>query len=149
MRVTYKSWPLPTPYPAFPKEDSLWVPVLNVKLDYPARRSPPTRRFEAWVDSGSPYCFFHASIGRAIGIRIEDGVEAPLSGIISVGSASAFFHDVGLHVGTDIIRIRAGFCDQLSMTGILGRHGFFDNFTVMFDHSEVPPAFEIQRIHRA
>jgi hypothetical protein len=149
VRVNYKSWPLPTPNPAFPKETSLWLPLLNVKLDYPARHSPPTRRFEAFVDSGSPDCFFHADIGRAIGVPIKDGAEAPLSGIISTGSASAFFHDVGLHVGTDIIRIRAGFCDQLSVAGILGRRGFFDNFMVTFDHAAVPPAFEIQRIHRA
>ena len=149
MRFPYKSWPLNPPHPAFPKEGTQWVPILHVKLNYPAKHSPPTRRFEAFVDSGSPDCFFHADIGRAIGIRIEDGVEAPLSGIISSGSAPAFFHDVGLYVGPDIIRIRAGFCAQLSVAGILGRRGFFDNFTVTFDHSTEPPAFEIQRIHRA
>jgi hypothetical protein len=125
------------------------IPVLNVKVDYPAKHSPPTKRFEAVVDSGSPFCFFQADIGKAIGIRIEDGVEGPLSGVVAGAATSAFFHDIGLHVGTDIIRIKAGFCDQLAVAGILGRNGFFDNFMVTFDHSVVPPELEIQRIHRA
>ncbi len=82
------------------------------------------------MDSGAPDCYFHASVGRAIGIKIERGIESPLGGILGSagGSAPMFFHDVGLYIGADIIRIRAGFCEQLAVAGILGRRGFFSEF---------------------
>ena len=128
-RYTYKAWPRPGgPHPAFPKQD--------------------VQRFEAFVDSGSPYCYFHSSIGKAIGIKIESGIKDSLGGIVQGALADVFFQDVSLYVGADIIRIKAAFCDQLSAAGILGRTGFFDNFIVTFDHSGTPPCFEIQRVGR-
>ncbi len=74
MRFNYKVLPLTTPHPAFPKDTSVWMPVLSVKINNPVTHSPPTKRFEAIVDSGAPDCYFHASIGQAIGLRIERGV---------------------------------------------------------------------------
>ena len=147
MHVTYKVWPNSQPHPAFP-EALTWVPLLAVKIDYPAKHSPPSRRFEAVADSGSQYTLFHSSIGESIGIRVEKGIEAPISGVVGGVKAPAFFHDVGLYVGPDIIRIRAGFCAELPVAGILGRLGFFDNFIVTFDQSSDPGTFEIQRIIR-
>jgi hypothetical protein len=34
------------------------------------------------VDSGSPSCLFHADIAKAHGIRVEEGDEGPLGGVI-------------------------------------------------------------------
>jgi hypothetical protein len=117
-------------------------------VSYLAKHSPPTKRFEAWIDSGSPDTYFHASVGRAIGIKVETGPKISLGGIVHTGSAGApvFFHEVGLHVGADIIKIKAGFCDKLAVAGILGRRGFFENFVVTFDPAAAPPGFEIQRM---
>ena len=149
VRYNYKVVPLTTPHPAFPKESSVWIPILLAKIDNPATHSPPTKRFEAIVDSGAPDCYFHASIGRAIGLKIEKGVEGDLSGIVQGAGIKVYYHDIGLWVGADHIRIRAGFSDGVSVAGILGRRGFFDNFTITFDPALAPPGFSIQRVGRA
>lgn len=149
MRFNYKVVPLTTPHPAFPNDTSIWMPVLSVKIDNPATHSPPTKRFEAVVDSGAPDCYFHASIGRAIGLKIENGVKGDLSGIVQGAAIKVYYHDVGLYVGTDRVRVRAGFSDDVSVAGILGRRGFFDNFIITFDPSQTPPGFDIQRLGRA
>lgn len=107
MRFNYKAYPLHPPNPAFPTDQFLWHPVLPVRLNYPSRHAS-TPRFEAWVDSGSPDSYFQASIGRSLGIRIENGVRDALGGIIQGPRSEVFFHNVGLFVGTDFIKIRAG-----------------------------------------
>ncbi len=61
----------------------------------------------------------------------------------------AYFHTVNLHVGTNwSVEIKAGFVENLSMAGLLGRRGFFENFVVRFDHSSSPPYFDLERISR-
>jgi len=59
----------------------------------------------------------------------------------------AHFHTVTLHVGANwSVEIKAGFVENLSMAGLLGRRGFFENFVVRFDHSSSPPYFELEKI---
>jgi hypothetical protein len=43
----------------------------------------------------------------------------------------------------------AGFSRELSVTGLLGLRGFFENFSVKIDASTSPPYCEIEKIHRA
>jgi hypothetical protein len=43
----------------------------------------------------------------------------------------------------------AGFSRHLSVTGLLGRRGFCENFVVKLDASTSPPHCEIEKIHRA
>lgn len=148
MRFPYKSWPYPADDPLFANKFD-WSPILTVRVSYPARHSPPSRPFEAWVDSGSPHCYFQSDVGRAIGIRIESGIESELGGIIAGPKCPVYFHDVALHIGTEIIRLRAGFCDTLAAAGILGRMGFFNNFIINFDPSSTPPGLDLTRILRA
>ncbi len=60
-----------------------------------------------------------------------------------------FYHQVKLYVESDwVIDITAGFIKKLSVAGILGRNGFFDNFKVGFDQSLTPPIVEIERIEK-
>jgi len=147
VRVPYRSYPLDPPNPAFPHDDFLWHPVIPVSLTN-ASKHRTSKRFEAWIDSGSPYCYFNAAIGRAIGIVIESGIRGKLGGVVGGLNADVYFHSVGVYVGADLIRVKAGFCDQLAVPGVLGRTGFFDNFKVAFDQSGVPPCCEIERIVR-
>ncbi len=149
MRFNYKVVPLAEPHPAFPNDTSVWMPVMSIKIDNPATHSPPTKRFEVIVDSGAPDCFFHADVGRAIGLKIESGVQGDLGGIVKGANIKVYYHDIGLYVGADRIRVRAGFSDAVSVGGILGRRGFFENFIITFDPSLVPAGFEIQRLGRA
>ncbi|MDA2913163.1 hypothetical protein MYX77_04250 [Acidobacteriia bacterium AH_259_A11_L15] len=151
MKFDCKVWPVKDPHPAFPKEKFGWLPVLWVRLIH--KHSPPTRRFEAIVDSGSPHCLFHANVCRAIGIkRLESGVEDTLKGIVggpNVPESPLYFHKVKIQVGAEIFETMAGFSSGLAVGGILGRRGFFGNFLVKFDCSTHPPQLEIERLHRA
>lgn len=147
MRVNCKVWPLANPHPAFPTERFHWAPLLNIKLTH--QHSPPTKWLECFVDSGSPSCMFHASLCRPLGIeRLEDGIEDTLGGIIGGPTAPMYYHKVKLLVGSEQVTTMAAFSWDLSVAGILGRRGFFDNFVVTFDATGVPPVLELNRIYR-
>jgi hypothetical protein len=125
------------------------MPILTVQINNPATHSPPTKRFEALIDSGAGDTIFLADIGRSIGIKVEKGVKSVVTGIVPGAHLDVYFHDVGLYVGAGIVRIRAGFADGLSIGAILGRRGFFEHFIVTFDPSANPPGFDLERIARA
>src|SRR5215467_1132737 len=60
-----------------------------------------------------------------------------------------YLHNISLYIpGGNIIKIRAGFTDELPIAGLLGRKGFFEHFKVTFDPSNNPPGFELERIYR-
>ena len=60
---------------------------------------------------------------------------------------SIYFHPIKIQVESSWnISVMAGFTRKLSFPAILGRNGFFDNFTVLFNHSTKPPEMEIERI---
>lgn len=88
-------------------------------------------------------------MGEAIGLKIEMGKPAELIGIKKGVAICVFFHTVRLFVGSESLTIPAGFTPELSVAGVLGRRGFFDNFAVRFDTASTPPSLEIERIHRA
>jgi hypothetical protein len=71
-----------------------------------------------------------------------------LGGIIEGAKSPVYFHDVALHIGAEIIPVRAGFCETLTAGGILGRMGLFSDFIITFDPFSTPPGFELARIHR-
>jgi hypothetical protein len=59
-----------------------------------------------------------------------------------------YLHKVSLYVPGHIIKIRAGFTDELRVAGLPGQMGFFEHFKVTFDPSNNPPGFELERIYR-
>lgn len=146
MRIPYKPFPLDNPNPAFPSERQDWWPVIQVRLvdqHMHVRTSP----FHAVVDSGSCVCLFHADFLKVFKIRLEDGVEHFVGGVGKQIKIPVFYHDVRILFGIDqVIGVRAGFSPELSVTGILGRHGFFDCYRVQFDHSVHPPHLELNKI---
>ena len=105
-----------------------------------------THRIEALVDSGADRCLFHASIGEALGIEVQKGIEVPFGGVIGGSIGRIYYHNVRLSVAGELIEITAGFSYELSFQALLGRNGFFDNFFVTFDHTTDPPCFDVQRI---
>jgi hypothetical protein len=149
VRYPYKLWPLKRPHPAFPDERHSWIPILNVRIAAAARPSQTTNLFEAVVDSGSADTLFHTDIAQQIGIAVDSGIAAHrFGGVVEGQGMTVYFHDVHLHVGSDIIKIRAGFSDRLSIAALLGRRGFFEHFIVTFDSAPTPPEMEIQRLAR-
>lgn len=139
------------PYKTYPdnKGGFDWWALLPVQISNPAKHSPPTKRFEALVDSGASRCIFHASLGRAIGLNIEKGEHDQTVGV-SGKPTVIYLHNVSLHVpGGHILKIKAAFTAELPMAGILGRNGFFEHFKVLFDPSGTTAGFEIERFYAA
>lgn len=141
MKFAYKNYPNP-------KGGQDWAAFVNVQIANAAKHSPPTKRFEALIDSGASRCIFHASLGQAIGLDILKGEVEETVGV-SGKPTPTYLHNVSLYVMGGIIKVRAGFTDQLPLGGLLGRIGFFEHFKITFDPSSEPPGFEAERIHRA
>ncbi|MBZ5694367.1 MAG: hypothetical protein LAN36_03295 [Acidobacteriia bacterium] len=146
MKKKYMRLPLDKPAAAFKNETGLWMPLVNIRVGHDHRQSP---RFPAVVDSGSPWCLFKADVAAYLGIDYQSGIEDMIGGITQTTPEPVYFHKVRIFVETDwIIDVMAGFCKKLSVTGILGRNGFFDNFCVRFDHSTKPQEMEITKIEK-
>ena len=147
MKFPCKVFPLEEPHPAFPKAASSWAPIVPVRLSH--RHSPPTKSIECWIDSGADVGIFHAGLCHSLVIRrVEDGVKEDLGGVIGGPKAPMYFHKVKILVFGDFFETMAGFSKDLSVTGLLGRRGFFENFIVKIDASGSPPICEIEKIHR-
>ncbi len=93
---------------------------------------------------------FHAGVCRSLGIKkVEGGTEDKLGGIIGGTIVPIYFHNVKILIGAEQLQTTVGFSWELSVAGILGRRGFFENFVVTIDSSTNPPTFELEKIHRA
>jgi len=117
--------------------------MLSVRIAY---RDALSQRYDALVDSGADLCVLDIEIAREIGIPL-DGSLAREMGILGHRSL-AFPVTVKILVGADAFETTVIFFEGLPMAGVLGRMGFFDNFTVTFDHSTKPPSFAYERIVR-
>lgn len=142
MRVNYKSFPFRNR--GIPDRTSVWRPMLSVQLIY---NHATSKRFEALVDTGTDYCLFDAHIGASIGIKVNNGPEGELGGIVLGSRSKVYFHNVKLVVGADIVEIKAGFSWDIT-SNLLGQTGFFDNFAVSFQPAFEPPCFDIERVRR-
>ncbi len=100
------------------------------------------------MDTGSPYCLFHAQVGDALGMDVRSGIEGPLGGVIGAAQGKVYYHSIRLYVSGEYLNIKAGFSYELSVPALLGQNGFFDNFIVTFDNTPHPPCFEVNRIQR-
>jgi hypothetical protein len=147
VRFAYKIAPLKVEHPAYPSEDSIWMPMLPVCVSY--GHGAKTPRIEALIDSGSQDTLFHSSIGRSLHIPIEKGPRFDIGGIAKGVKISVYYHDIRLWIGAEVVKIKVGFCEEMSVSAILGRKGFFEHYRVTFDPSATPPGFEIERIGRA
>jgi len=148
LRLPYRPYPAGDPPAAFGAKE-IWWPVVPVRI-VDQRIQVKTKSFHAVVDSGSSACFFHADFLKPFKIKLTDGIKDSLGGISKATAIPVYYHDIFILVGLDWkIGVRAGFSEELSVAGILGRTGFFDAFRVTFDHSEHPPILEINHIeHR-
>lgn len=144
MQKTYTCLLRDKPQPPFKREPAAWAPMLKVRVGWAHQKTP---RFDAIVDSGSPYCLFRYEVGNYLGIDISGGKEGTIGGISEGLQESVYFHKVQIWVEENwLIEVTAGFVKKLTFSGILGRNGFFDNFHVHFDHTAYPPIVEIEKI---
>lgn len=143
----YTGIPLEPPHPAFKNQTTAWLPMLSVRIGIAHDVWSP--RFLAVVDSGSPWCIFPTALGEYLGLEVSSGIESELRGIIRTDAEPVYFHKIKIQIETNWnISVMAGFTKKLSADGILGRSGFFDSFSIRFDHSTNPPQLEIDKLER-
>jgi hypothetical protein len=138
LRFSYRNYPTP-------KGESDLCAVLPVQIGNPAKHSPPSKRFEALIDSGASRCIFHADLGKAVGFDVRKGEEEHTYGI-SGQPSMLYLHKISLYVAGQPVTITGGFSYDIPLAAVLGRRGFFDNFKITFDSSANPPFFELDRI---
>ncbi len=87
--------------------------------------------FFALVDSGSDTCLFPGELGEFLGIDVEAGTLEQVGGVIEGQRRSCYIHRVTICVGGWEYKVKVRFMPDLSRNGygILGQHGFFDQFT--------------------
>jgi hypothetical protein len=146
VRIPYRTYPLKRPVVGLPGITETWCPVLNVAIIVGDATS---KKFEAVVDSGSAVCLFHADIGKALGMKLGEGEKDQLGGVVGGSKGDVWYHKVKLKLLAEVIPITAGFSENLAVAAILGRHGFFEHFTITFDPCNNPPGLNLERFHRA
>lgn len=121
--------------PNFRDPQKPWVsrPFIPVRLFY---KDSHVDLF-ALVDSGADACLFHNSVGKALGISIEQGEKQMFYGI-EAGGVDVYFHQIKLQVrgASEVIAIKAGFVDSKNVSGILGQQDFFENYKITFERSK-------------
>jgi hypothetical protein len=92
----------------------------------------------ALIDSGADDCIFPASFGRQLGLDIQTGRHYPFGGAGSV-NLDAYFFDIQIAIPgiRRSYNLAVGFTEALEPQGcgLLGQNGFFDRFSVRFNHS--------------
>lgn len=116
-------------------------PYLIVRLTHGAKHKDVI----SLVDSGADLCLFHSDIGKLLGIDVEAGSELAFEGV-SGAAATAYLHRVSLTVrGMSSISLEVGFTNSMTVgTGLLGQHGFFEQFGICFQLSQ--GIFEIMEV---
>jgi hypothetical protein len=127
--------------------ESDWCAFFSLRIANTKRHSPPSRRFEALIDTGASRCIFHAQIGESLGFDVRKGKEEQTQGV-SGQPTMLYVHPVSIYVPGGILAIQAGFCYELPIAGLLGRRGFLEHFKFTLDPSTNPPEFELERILR-
>ncbi len=62
---------------------------------------------------------------------MSSGVREITNGI--GGPEEVWLHDVHLYIPGGMVRIKAGFKDNLPLSGLLGTSGFFEHFRITFE----------------
>ena len=106
-------------------------PAIRVQL----RKSPESQTFTGYalIDSGADFCVFPKRLAAHIGIANIVNEKHVTAGGIG-GKVNCYFHLVRINVGGSWIEIEVAFSPDYDGMPLLGRRGFFDNFTVYIDH---------------
>lgn len=127
MKFNYKRYPNPNGI-------AIERPVILITLRNPkAPWSLPGIRYEALVDSGSDRCIFSAEIGELLGIDITATDKVlHVGGVVAGQRRPLYMHPVEISIGEESgFEVLVGFMPDFSKSGhgLLGRDGFFDQFS--------------------
>lgn len=112
-------------------------PIISITLRHGDREI----RTEALVDSGASISTFQGDLAQPLGLTLEAGEKLYLQGIS--GRVLGYAHEVQLEVGTERIRCKIVFSNELiSSVNLLGRADFFEHFLISFDERNRKLALE-------
>lgn len=116
-------------YTELPEGDgSVYLPLIKLHFGF--------GDYYCLVDSGADFSYMHTEIGEAMGITVREGERGVGRGVTG-REFTAYFHDVECIIGDYTFTAPVGFSYQLGMPfGLLGRKGFFEEFTVVFHERE-------------
>jgi hypothetical protein len=108
-------------------------------LDVVLRNGFNTTKLIALVDSGADYPIFPSNVARVLGINLDQAPKWPFSGT-SGKPQEAKLADLLLSVlcensadhAFQEVTVRCAFCDDFSLSGVLGQKGFFSLFKTTF-----------------
>jgi hypothetical protein len=122
------------PTDAFPARRTTLRPYLALNL------LNGSRLFSCYglIDSGADDCIFPASFARQLGFELLSGRRYPFGGVGSQGQEAYFFEIEMEIVNIGRRMVSVGFTTSLDQRGhgLLGQNGFFDRFSVRFDHKK-------------
>lgn len=131
MNFCYRKFPFDPRNNPFPNKKSALRPV--IQIDFETRNG--NLGYLVLIDSGADYCIFHAQVGEQLGIEVESGTKLTFFGT-SGAPQVAYFHEVTFKVGGHAHTCQVGFSYEMNQLayGILGQDGFFNKWTVKFEH---------------
>jgi hypothetical protein len=91
--------------------------------------------YDVLVDSGADINVFDVELAGALGIDLESGVAAEVTGVTGE-PASVYIHPVELMVGDQSFTAPVAFVPATNPFGLAGQREFFDQFKVTFDFPE-------------
>ncbi len=121
-------------YKQFPNPSGLAIerPIISVTLRSPNASRSSGIRFEALVDSGSDRCIFSTEVAELLDIDVlaTDKVFY-VGGVVAGARRPIYVHPVTISVGEASFTSEVGFMPDFSKSGhgLLGRVGFFDQFS--------------------
>lgn len=133
MQIKFRFFTLPAkPTLAYPDQHSSLSPIIPVRLIHQSNHLD----IGALIDSGASDCIFHAEVGEALGLQIENERWMEHFGV-GGQKIKTYFHDIKMEIGGHRFSCYAGFSfDVQPKPGLLGLHGFFDKFTVVLDYKK-------------
>lgn len=130
MKFKYKKFRLISPS-VFSDQKYLLRPIIPLTIVYKDKKIG----YEALIDSGADFCIFHAEVGEFLGIPVKKGERGNFGGIVG-SEAKAYVHKVNIIIGGNRFGpIPVGFSYDIAPHGygILGHHGLFSIFRIIFD----------------
>ena len=119
------------PSPAFPQRHSVLYPIIPIRIINP---NDPNKLIDirAMIDSGADVSIFPGSLGRVIGLNIENDKIEIIKGI-GGQEIITYLHEIIFEIGGwKYPSITCFSSDEITFP-VLGRNGFFDLFEIKFD----------------
>ena len=128
MQFSYKRYPNPNGI-------DITRPVIPITLRNPRAPRALWIGYEALLDSGSDRCIFPAELAELLGVDLADSTKTLyVAGVVAGERRPIYLHPIEIEVGGrdgPVFEVLAGFMPDFSKSGhgLLGRNGFFDQFS--------------------